>query len=68
MDIMGTLGPWALIIIVGLWILFMTQKRGWKWPQIIAGVLLVCALYSQFPTLPQSINSGMTNIYNSIAK
>jgi hypothetical protein len=68
MDIMGTLGPWALIIIVGGWIFLMTQKKGWKWQQIIAGMLLICALYSQFPTLPQSINSGMNSIYNSFAK
>lgn len=68
MDIAGTLGPWALIIIVGLWVVFMTQKKGWKWQQIIAGMLLVCALNSQFPSLPQSINNGMSNIYNSFTK
>lgn len=68
MDIAGTIGPWALIIIIGGWILFMTQKKGWKWTQIIGGMLLVCALYSQFPSLPQSINSGMNSIYNSFSK
>jgi hypothetical protein len=65
MDILGTLSPYLLLIIFGSFILFMTQKKGWKWQQIISGVLLLGALYGTFPSLPQSINTGLNSIVTS---
>jgi hypothetical protein len=65
MDIVGTLGPYLLLIIIGGFTVFMTQKKGWKWQQIIAGVLLLAALYGNFPSLPQSINTGLNSIVTS---
>jgi len=62
LDIVGTVGPWFVLIIVGGFVFFMTQKKGWKWQQIVSGALLMAALYGQFPALPQAVNTGMTNI------
>lgn len=61
-------GGWLLLTIVGGWIAFMINKRGWKSTQIIAGALLLAALYGNFPTLPSTINQAMNNIVNTFTK
>lgn len=62
------LGGWTLLVIIGGWIVFMTNKRGWKWTQIIAGALLISALYGNYPQLPATIHDGMQNITNTFVK
>lgn len=68
MDIFGLLGSWLSILIIGGFIVFMNQKKGWKWQQILSGVLLLGVLYGNFPNLPASINNGVTNIVQSFQK
>jgi hypothetical protein len=63
--LLGMLGGWTVLVLVGAWIFFMVNKRGWKWPPLIAGMLLMAALYGNFPQLPATVNQAMTNIVNT---
>jgi hypothetical protein len=62
---LSTVGPIGL---VGLWIFFMIQKKGWRITQILAGGLFALLLVSSFPSLPQAVHDGVTNIINSFSK
>lgn len=68
MDILGSLSGWLVLIIVGGFVVFMTQKKGWHWQQVLGGVLLLAALYGNFPALPGSINTGLNNVVQSFQK
>lgn len=57
-------GGFTVLIIVGAWIFLMTQKKGWRWTQLLAGMLLMSVLYGNFPSLPANVN----NAVHSIAK
>lgn len=59
MDIFS--GFLTLIIVAGF-VLFMVMKKGWKWQQVLAGMLLLGVMYGNFPKLPGAINQGVTNI------
>lgn len=67
-NIMTTISPYLVLIIVGGVTLFMIMRGPWKWPQIIAGMLLMGAFYGNYPTLPAAVNSGLTSIVHSFTK
>lgn len=50
------------LIIVAAFVLFMIMKKGWKWQQVLSGMLLLGVMYGNYPTLPGVINQGVTNI------
>lgn len=64
-NIMGTLGPWIVLIVVGLWLFIMMKFQRWRITQIIGGMLLMAALYGNFPTLPATLNNAMTGVAHS---
>ena len=59
---MDIFSGWLTLIVVAGFTLFMITKRGWKWQQVLAGMLLLGVLYGNYPKLPGAINDGMTNI------
>jgi hypothetical protein len=59
---LGTAGLW------GLFIFFMIQKQGWRLAQIVSGAILGILLVSNFPSLPQAVNDGLTGIVSSFKK
>ena len=59
---LSTIGPWLAIILMGAFIFFMTQKRGWKWAPIITGGLMVGALSGQYPMLAMSLHNSIENL------
>jgi len=63
--LLGFLGPIGL---VGLWIVIMITKQGWKIVQIVVGGIFALLLVSYFPQLPQGIHNGVTSITNSFSK
>jgi hypothetical protein len=61
-------GPWLVLIIVGGLTVLGIARGVWKIPAIIMGMLLLGALYGNFPHLPAAINSGLTGVVNSVTK
>lgn len=62
---LALLGGWTLLVIIGGWIFLMVNKKGWSWTQIIGGMLLLAALYGNFPDLPKTINQSMNSIVST---
>jgi hypothetical protein len=61
-------GPWLTIALFVAFIVFMTKRRGWKWTQLLSGAMLLAVLYGQFPSLPETINTGLTGIVQDFQK
>lgn len=59
---LGTVG------LLGLFIFFMIQKKGWAIAQILAGAMLGLLLAVNFPGLGPAVNNGLTGIVQSINK
>lgn len=62
------LGPWALVAVWAVVILFMRWKHGWKISQIVAGMVLMAALSIPLPQLIGSIDRSGNDVLNSITK
>jgi len=66
--LLGILGSFAVVALVGGWILFMTTKKGWSWSQIIAGVLLCVAINGTVPGFAETTYNGIQNMVNVFNK
>lgn len=66
MDIMGFIGPWLVPGAVAVFIFAMTQRKGWKWPQIIAGMLFLASLYGNFPSLNATVYQDLKGIVQMV--
>lgn len=62
---LGFLGP---ISLVGLWIVFMVNKKGWTIIQVVAGGLFALLLVSSFPALPQATHDGVQGFITAFSK
>lgn len=66
--LLGILGSFAVIALVGGWIFFMVTKKGWSWAQIIAGVLLCVAINGTIPGFADTTYKSVQNVVNVFDK
>lgn len=67
-SLLNMFGSWSVVVIVAAFIFYMTRKNGWRWSQVAAGAILMATIYGQMPSVPASINSGLTGVVDSFNK